>query len=608
VSTSTSTRATLSAAVAVGAAVVVVASLAALYGPPPIATSAFWWSLPTFLCALPFAAACVLVGLRRTRSFGLAFACSIGLVGLVPIVLAALFSLGFTGFSGETRALVVVGVACLTLVAAGISGWQAMPRAQRSAIDWGVAPLVAASCAGLVAVGGHWAGGMVRQRSDDVAREDRAMESLMASYGACRQASSALCPLPTAPTHQVYAIAATVLCAEPKDAGPRAFVVGPDGRLHSTPPSEQVQRRPARCFEALPLLEEGALRVLVCAARQRKATGAWPEHLDALAAAEPGCVPIPAGKLFYDSRAQSLGFFRGLRGAEVVVVSRAPGHGARYADSNGRAFAFESALPSSSPARAGHPEPTPRVRPAPETLEPGCAAGDAEACADLAADTFDGDRGRVKDRERGRELWDQACRRGSGRACFELGSRGRHDWPKGAVMSSDEQLRRTRFALTNYERACDLGYLYSCASAGNILARGEAIPNDVRERLRARAREEGRKFEPPPPIAPDPERARVLLGKACDDGDRTACADLARSDPAPGRAEDLCGRGDAIACVILAKRLTASGPGQDEARARELFLLACDYDPSDACLEAARLVPEHAPELTARAARAARPR
>jgi TPR repeat protein len=392
-------------------------------------------------------------------------------------------------------------------------------------------------------------------------------------------------------------------CAEPvvqARIGPRAFVVGIDSRLHATayPFSSPAVGR-ARCVDALPLETEGAQRVLFCAWRQKSASGQWPGSLAELAAAWPGCVPKSAGKLWYSTPEQSLGYFRGLRGAELAVVSRHLRQG-RYADSNGRAFAFDSELPPLAPTgpRAGA-EPD---RPAPDSLEAGCAANDARACWALGEDTFDGYRGRAKDRTLGREILNKACQLGSGRACYELGSRGRDDPPEGTILGSEEQLRRTRRSLTDYERACELGDGAGCAEAGRILARGKSIPADVLERLADRARLSRTRFEPPPPILQDAARSQMLLGKACDLGREEGCLELARSGADPTRVEAPCARGDGESCLILARGLTVAGTQEGLARARDLFLLACDFGFSGACLDAARLTPDAAPELLTRAA------
>lgn len=585
------------------AAAAVAASVIAVLRPPPTATSLLLWSLPAVFCGAPFAAASVLMVLVPTRSLGLCLGSSLGLLALAPLLVMSVFSLAFGGFSRDSQgALVLLGL-CSSLTLTGTWGWIKLPGSDRRTADWIAAPALALVLAGLVLPSSRWAFDRAQRHGRDLARADAAMAAAMASYAECRRASREACRLPTSPTHQVFAVGPHLACAEPVDQariGPRAFVVGIDSRLHATPdPFSSPAAARARCVDALPLETQGAQRVLFCAWRQKSASGNWPGSLAELAAAWPGCVPTSAGRLWYSTPEHSVGYFLGLRGAELAVVSRDLRQGRRYADSIGRAFAFDSELPPSAPTG-------PRVgaipdRPAPDGLEAGCAANDAVACWALGEDTFDGYRGRTKDRALGREILDRACRLGSGRACYELGSRGRDDPPEGTLPGSEEQLRRTRRSLTDYERACELGDGDGCAEAGRILSRGKSIPADVLERLANRARQGRTRFEPPPPILQDAARSQMLLGKACDLGRDEGCRELARSGADPARVEAPCARGDGESCLLLARGLAGAGAEEHLSRARDLFLLACDFGFPEACLDAARLMPDAAHELAARA-------
>ena len=237
------------------------------------------------------------------------------------------------------------------------------------------------------------------------------------------------------------------------------------------------------------------------------------------------------------------------------------------------------------------------VAPAPEALlyRQACRSGVPSACYRLARISWSGS-GASPDEERPLELFEDACRRGSGAACAALGEVLGPDAARGQeALSLLERacglqdargclLLASAFAMGTlasrddaraaplYEKSCDLGSALGCYNAGLMFNEGRGVPMDHRRAFRAYAegcsmgsttactdegfmREWGRGVEQDQALAADRYR-RACQDTACQSANLLGCVNLGRAHR------------DGI------------GVARDPARAAEIFRGACDRAPA----------------------------
>jgi TPR repeat protein len=180
-----------------------------------------------------------------------------------------------------------------------------------------------------------------------------------------------------------------------------------------------------------------------------------------------------------------------------------------------------------------------------------CDAHDPEACVLLARHLASGAGAPIDSAEArrvgdlARTIFEERCARGDGQACLRAA-----------------QLREPTddAAIPLFERACELGAIGGCVSAGWAYETGH-----------------GR----------DDQRAARLYLKGCDAGDAASCYQQGLSDPDPELAKKLLDRACALGGAGGAPACTVR---KSYARAFALYLAACDDDDGLACSMAVDLV------------------
>jgi TPR repeat protein len=245
-----------------------------------------------------------------------------------------------------------------------------------------------------------------------------------------------------------------------------------------------------------------------------------------------------------------------------------------------------------------------------DTCDQRCAKGDMFSCTQSADRLSEGTR---EERKQARDLYDRACKKGHGVACFGLGVLQRagdggdreprlaassfaeacgREVPEGCnnlgmmLLSGEGVAPSVRQAADAFERACDLleigtygvlyglpttGSLEGCLDLGSLLAEGGQMPQNL-------------------------SRAAELFKKACDGGSSPACTRLGQSylsgtgvtkDPALAAAayRKACEGSDAGGCYGLAYQYEEGlGVAADLPHAAELYRKACDGEEFRGCV------------------------
>lgn len=218
-----------------------------------------------------------------------------------------------------------------------------------------------------------------------------------------------------------------------------------------------------------------------------------------------------------------------------------------------------------------------------QVLEKGCALGSAHACATLAAELEEGERGIVADAAKAARFYDRACELGSSRSCIVLAvmiddGRGARRDPARAqrLRTRAETLdKAARPASTPADVAQDEAQCRKHQDAGRCLAAGAALQDT------------------------DAVKAEELLRIGCT-ADKSTCGlwgfaveRFRRDDPSRGQRllEEGCTQGTALACVVLADLNHAGYRSipRNEQRAAELYERACTLgDPAGCRVTASR--------------------
>lgn len=203
----------------------------------------------------------------------------------------------------------------------------------------------------------------------------------------------------------------------------------------------------------------------------------------------------------------------------------------------------------------GSPEPATKA-PAPPAAPAACTDGSRHLSAGLAARHGNGT---PRDYEAAAAAFDQACKCGDARGCFELA--GAHSNAMGVPYDP-------KTALAEHERACKGGYGPACAAIGRAHLGGnlELEKSDTK-------------------AAPWFQRALPLLRRGCEAKDGNACLDLGYlavygfdgdDELAPALFERACADRIAYACVMFARLL------DDHLAAR--VRAACGETPLETCM------------------------
>lgn len=202
-----------------------------------------------------------------------------------------------------------------------------------------------------------------------------------------------------------------------------------------------------------------------------------------------------------------------------------------------------------------------RARAAVET----CRKGSAKACYELG-DMIHGGDGITRDNELAVALIDRGCQEGYERACYDMGVR----FHLGVVVDQDLHTARAYF-----QHACSAGMAVGCHMLG-VAARdgvGVDVDTDLAERYFERSCTLG--YQPDCALASwpvDHDAGRWESGLPAD-----ASADVV--DQAR-----ICDGGLMSGCVALAEAYTdGQGVSQDMQQAYELYEWACDWGALDAC-------------------------
>jgi len=217
----------------------------------------------------------------------------------------------------------------------------------------------------------------------------------------------------------------------------------------------------------------------------------------------------------------------------------------------------------------GPAELTPDKAQARSFFEKACSAGDPEGCHALAGMLYHGDGG-PRDRPHARERFLRNCAEGFIGSCRTAG----YFWNSGDTGPVD--LLEGEKAL---RKACDAEDSGACMDLAEIWSRRD-MPANRRKR-----------------VAEGYRKARMLLEKACAEGDGDACmeaSDLRRegkggpADPARGDAllADACRAGSGEGCFQLARRADAhSIPNSEGAAIRWHLAAACEVGHAEGCLQ-----------------------
>jgi TPR repeat protein len=213
-----------------------------------------------------------------------------------------------------------------------------------------------------------------------------------------------------------------------------------------------------------------------------------------------------------------------------------------------------------------------------QVLEKGCELKSAQACATLAAELEEGERGIAADAAKAARLYDRACELGSARACVVLAvmiddGRGARRDPARAqkVRARAEMLEKAvpRTTATPAELAQDEAQCRKHQDAGRCLAAG-AVLQDT-----------------------DAVKAEELFRIGCT-VDKASCGlwgfaieRFRRDDPSRGQRllEEGCAQGTSLACLVLADLHHAGFRSipRNEPRAAELYEKACNLGDPAAC-------------------------
>lgn len=206
-----------------------------------------------------------------------------------------------------------------------------------------------------------------------------------------------------------------------------------------------------------------------------------------------------------------------------------------------------------------------------QVLEKGCELRSAQACAALAAELEEGERGIVADPVKAARFYDRACEMGSGRSCILL-----------AVMIDDGRGARRDAARSQKLRAKAEAYDKAAA------ARPPVAPDDVaRDEAQCRKQQDAGRCLAAGAVVQDTDavKAEELLRIGCA-VDKTTCGlwgfaveRFRRDDPSRGQRvlEEGCTQGTSLACVVLADLNHAGFRSipRNEQRAAELYEKAC---------------------------------
>src|SRR5258705_425501 len=153
-----------------------------------------------------------------------------------------------------------------------------------------------------------------------------------------------------------------------------------------------------------------------------------------------------------------------------------------------------------------------------------CEVKEAPACVQLARAADD-----AKDAKAAVEYLDRACAAGAAEACAEVGGR----WLRTETLDAGR-------AVTALQRGCEAANAAACVRLARVHEEGEGVP--ANPKLAADAREkacnagDGKSCRRLAGMSDETGRIADLLRKGCDGGDSVSCA-LAAREPAPGPRE-----------------------------------------------------------------------
>jgi uncharacterized protein len=238
------------------------------------------------------------------------------------------------------------------------------------------------------------------------------------------------------------------------------------------------------------------------------------------------------------------------------------------------------------------------MEPSPEraagVLTYACDLGSAAACGRRAEYGL----GVAKDLKQAAKFYREACKKGDGRSCSNLGILYR----TGKGVTRDRQRARHL-----YKKACDGGQVGGCFNLGWLYRTGTGVAKDVARAAALYKRackggvgrgctKLGRLYEKGEGVSTSMPRAAALYGQACDAGVRTGCFYLAAmvAEGAPGVRRNLskavkyyglaCEGRFAKGCFNLGQFYDEGrGVSTDKKQARGFYKTACDLGYKEAC-------------------------
>lgn len=597
------------------------------------------------LLAAPDAALALLLAWRGSRPAALANAFGLAVVVAVAFPIVTGFALVWQGLDAKNVAAAALLGASALMMPSALAAYRLLPGERRRTWHWAAGLLLPLVYGAGVYGGVTWMQEQRTQQALAMSANDRAagaaVEAIVKCAGAYRERDlagsfpagldalaaggclSGEVARGAAPGYALTylpgvrdasgAIAIFAVCAQPQNwqvSGTQVLVADESGARAAFLADEARTATPA-CHDAMPIPSRLVQRVKYCAlryARNHPQVG-YPRTLADMVDEAEGCLPLPgAGLIWYQAPEYRLTYLTGEADAAFKILLRGAGGMAnQYADSNGASYRFEGRMP---PRIAKLPRPWQeqqhRKRSAPGALAAECEAGNHDSCYWLGHLAAMGTGDVPQDPRRARPLLERACDNGIGPACTEL---TRLEDPRtGDIPAAPDRAERDQRNLGLWERACQLGDPTACVDAAYVHRSGSAPDRSLLEQMAVGLAAGQQPVRLPPPVVRDPARARALMQRACELDLDSACMDLADDLLGTHTAampdtnnlatalrllQSRCDRGEEVPCYRLAQWYAReSTPFADKARARTLFLAACDASGTLGCAEAALLWPQ----------------
>lgn len=597
------------------------------------------------LLAAPYAAVTLFLVWHGSRPAALANAFGLAVVVAVGFSIVTGHTLVWQGFDAKNMAAAaLLGASALTVPSA-IAAYRLLPAEQRRTWHWAAGLLLPLLYGAGVYSAFAWSQAQRTQHALEISANDRAAgaaveaivqcartyreRDLAGSFPASLDALAAGGCLSgelargAAPGYALTylpgvrddsgAITIFAVCAQPQSwlvSGAQVLVADESGARATLVADDAHGAAPA-CHDAMPVPTKLVQRVKYCALRYawNHPQVGYPRTLaDMVDDADP-CLPLRgAGHIWYQGPEYRLTYLTGDADAAFKILLRG-GSGTvnQYADAKGAAYRFEGRMPSRI-AKAPRPwhEQQQRKRSPPGALAAECDAGNHDSCYWLGHLAAMGTGDVPRDPRRAGPLLERACDNGIGLACTELTRL--EDARTGGIPAAPDRVERDQRNLGLWERACQLGDPTACVDAAYVHRSGSAPDRTLLEQMAVGLAAGQQPVRLPPPVVRDPVRARALMQRACELDLDSACMDLADDllgthAAAMPDTNDLasalpllqsrCDRGEEVPCYRLAQWYAReSTPFADKARARTLFLAACDASGTLGCAEAALLWPQ----------------